>query len=77
MVNLFNQKPIVLLSLTCSICYDFKLSLLQLVTVEQLVHKKWELTDEGKIVAENGSHEAVVYNAVPPHGILQSDLIVR
>ncbi|KDR07776.1 hypothetical protein L798_02560, partial [Zootermopsis nevadensis] len=45
-----------------------------LVTVEQEVHKKWELTDEGTKVAENGSHEAVVYNAVPPNGILQSDL---
>jgi phenylalanyl-tRNA synthetase alpha chain len=44
--------------------------------VEQLVHKKWELTDEGRMVAENGSHEAVVYNAVPPQGILHSDLTV-
>jgi phenylalanyl-tRNA synthetase alpha chain len=50
--------------------------LLQLVNVEQLVHKNWELTDEGRAVAENGSHEAVVYNAVPPQGILQSDLTV-
>jgi phenylalanyl-tRNA synthetase alpha chain len=48
--------------------------LLQLVNVEQLEHKKWELTDEGRVVAEKGSHEAVVYNAVPPQGILQSHL---
>jgi len=50
--------------------------LLQLVNVEQLEQKKWELTDEGKAVSENGSHEAVMYNAVPPQGILQSHLTV-
>jgi phenylalanyl-tRNA synthetase alpha chain len=57
-------------------CFDTKEFLLQLLSVEQLVHKEWKLTDEGKKVAENGSHEAVVYNAVPSEGILQSDLIV-
>lgn len=53
-----------------------KLFSLQLVNVEPLIHKKWELTDEGRAVAENGSHEAVVYNAVPSQGILQSELTV-
>jgi phenylalanyl-tRNA synthetase alpha chain len=43
--------------------------------VEQLVHKEWKLTDEGRKVAENGSHEAVVYNAVLSEGILQSALV--
>jgi phenylalanyl-tRNA synthetase alpha chain len=57
-------------------CFDTKAFLLQLLSVEQLVHKEWKLTDEGRKVAENGSHEAVVYNAVPSEGILQSDLIV-
>jgi hypothetical protein len=28
-------------------------------------------------VAENGSHEALVFNAVPPDGILQAELMVR
>ena len=46
------------------------------MNVEQLEQKKWELTDEGRTVAESGSHEAVVYNAVPPQGILQSHLTV-
>jgi phenylalanyl-tRNA synthetase alpha chain len=43
-----------------------------LITVEQRVHKKWELTDEGKTVVEKGSHEAHVYYAVPVEGISQS-----
>jgi hypothetical protein len=57
-------------------CYDTELFSLQLINVEQLVHKEWKLTDEGRKVAEYGSHEAVVYNAVPLQGILQSDLTV-
>lgn len=57
-------------------CYDTELFLLQLVSVEQLVHKEWKLTDEGRKVAEYGSHEAIVYNAVPLQGILLSDLTV-
>jgi len=42
------------------------------ITVEQQVHKKWELTEEGMSVVDKGSHEAVVYNAVPAEGIAQS-----
>jgi len=35
------------------------------------------LTDEGKMVAEGGSHEALVYNAVPQvGGIPQADIMV-
>jgi len=43
-----------------------------LISVEQQVHKKWELTEEGMSVVDKGSHEAVVYNAVPAEGIAQS-----
>jgi phenylalanyl-tRNA synthetase alpha chain len=43
-----------------------------LVTVEQQVRKSWELTDEGKAVVDKGSHEAIVYNAIPAEGISQS-----
>ena len=47
-----------------------------MIQTEQKVSKKWELTEEGKQVAERGSHEALVYNAVPSEGIAQSKLMV-
>jgi phenylalanyl-tRNA synthetase alpha chain len=46
-----------------------------LVDSEQTSTKTWELTDEGKFVAENGSHEASVYKAVPEMGIPQAELM--
>lgn len=37
---------------------------------------QWTLTDEGKTVASNGSHEAQVFNAVPSTGsILHSEIM--
>lgn len=46
-----------------------------LITVEQQVNKKWELTDEGKTVLEKGSHEVLVFNAIPSEGIAQSVIL--
>ncbi|XP_013410856.1 phenylalanine--tRNA ligase alpha subunit [Lingula anatina] len=46
-----------------------------IINCEQCTSKKWELTEEGKAVVENGSHEALVFNAVPVEGIAQSDLM--
>lgn len=46
-----------------------------LITVETLTHKKWELTDEGLEVSKNGSYEVLIYNAVPPDGAAQSELM--
>jgi len=37
--------------------------------------KRWQLTKEGEVVAEKGSHEAVVFNLVPPQGVVQADLM--
>lgn len=37
--------------------------------------KTWELTEEGKSISEHGSHEFLVYKAVPEMGIIQSELI--
>ena len=52
--------------------------ILQLIRSDQTSSKRLELTEEGRQVAENGSHEAVVYSAVPPDGgILQAQLMVR
>lgn len=39
--------------------------------------KLWEVTDEGKTVIQNGSHEAVIFNAVPPEGISHSELMSK
>lgn len=46
-----------------------------LITVEQQVSKRWELTDEGKTVLYKGSHEFLVYNAIPAEGIAQSAIM--
>jgi len=42
--------------------------------VETLV---WALTEEGKSIAKDGSHEAKVFHAVPKDGINQSELHVN
>lgn len=42
---------------------------------EPASRKSWELTDEGKLVAQNGSHEAAVFKAIPADGIAQADLM--
>lgn len=46
-----------------------------LITVEQQISKRWELTDEGRTVFEKGSHEVLVYNAIPAEGIAQSAIM--
>lgn len=46
-----------------------------LLTVTPISSKSWELTSEGKHVADNGSHEAAVFNAIPADGIAQADLM--
>lgn len=46
-----------------------------LITVKPISKKKWELTAEGQHITEHGSHEAVVYNAVPNNGIPQAELM--
>lgn len=46
-----------------------------LVISEQTSRKSWALTDEGRFVLDNGSHEAAVYQAVPIAGISQTDLM--
>lgn len=46
-----------------------------LVHSEPASRKAWELTDEGKEVCATGSHEAVVFYAIPDDGIAQTDLM--
>lgn len=48
-----------------------------MITCEQRSFNAWSLTDEGEQVLQQGSHEAVVYNAVDPTvGTLQVDVMV-
>ncbi|KAH8245615.1 hypothetical protein KR032_012502 [Drosophila birchii] len=46
-----------------------------LVTATVATHKSVGLTDEGRAVVEHGSHEALVYAAIPPEGIAQAALM--
>ncbi|XP_030378371.1 phenylalanine--tRNA ligase alpha subunit [Scaptodrosophila lebanonensis] len=47
----------------------------ELVKAEAATHKTLGLTDEGQAVIEHGSHEALVYAAVPAEGIAQAALM--
>jgi len=47
----------------------------ELVLAEPITQKNIELTEEGKLVAKQGSHEANLFNAVPDEGIGQSELM--
>ncbi|KAL3868753.1 hypothetical protein ACJMK2_041519 [Sinanodonta woodiana] len=48
---------------------------LLVINAEQRVTKRLELTDEGKDILTNGSHEAQIFNAVPKNGIPQDQLM--
>ncbi|XP_077590023.1 phenylalanine--tRNA ligase alpha subunit [Stigmatopora nigra] len=50
-------------------------SLGDMISAELRSSKHWELTDEGKEIADQGSQEARVFNAVPQDGLSQSDLM--
>lgn len=46
------------------------------IELETIQRKEWKLTHEGAEVAANGSHEAVLYRAIPSGGISQEELMV-
>ena len=48
----------------------------QVIAYEQRNSKHWELTDEGHLVAEKGSHEAHIFNYLSPKGTKQAELMV-
>lgn len=50
---------------------------LQVINAEQRSSKHWELTGEGCEIAQQGSHEARVFHAIPDEGMPQSQLMVR
>ncbi|KAM3959937.1 phenylalanine--tRNA ligase alpha subunit [Aphomia sociella] len=51
------------------------LEALEMVTSEAVKSTKWELTEEGLLVADKGSHEAVLFNSIPNTGITQAELM--
>ncbi len=48
----------------------------KLINVEQYSKKGFQLNSEAEQIVENGSHEALIYNAVPAEGISQNELMV-
>ncbi|XP_030031295.2 phenylalanine--tRNA ligase alpha subunit [Manduca sexta] len=51
------------------------LETLEMVTAIKVQHLKWELTEEGLHVADNGSHEAVIYSSIPDGGMAQAEIM--
>ncbi|KRZ52805.1 Phenylalanine--tRNA ligase alpha subunit B, partial [Trichinella nativa] len=45
------------------------------IKTEQHSRKQWELTEEGKEIIKNGSHEAILWQHVPNDGIIMDDLM--
>lgn len=51
---------------------------LQIIKADLNTTEKWILSKEGKLMAENGSHEANVFNSIPAEvGLPQSELQVN
>lgn len=48
----------------------------QVISAELRSSKRWELTEEGTEIAEQGSHEARVFTSIPLEGLAQSELMV-
>uniref|UniRef100_A0A8C1Z5A1 phenylalanine--tRNA ligase n=1 Tax=Cyprinus carpio TaxID=7962 RepID=A0A8C1Z5A1_CYPCA len=47
----------------------------EVISAEQKSSRHWELTGEGREIAEQGSHEARVFNAIPDEGLPQNQLM--
>ncbi|XP_041091659.1 phenylalanine--tRNA ligase alpha subunit isoform X2 [Polyodon spathula] len=47
----------------------------EVICAELRSSKHWEVTEEGKEIAEQGSHEARVFNCIPAEGMAQSQLM--
>lgn len=56
--------------------YLFFVSSKKVITANLKQSEKWELSKEGLLMAEQGSHEANVFNSIPEEGLLQSELLV-
>lgn len=49
----------------------------KVINVEQRQTEGWVLTEEGSEIVEQGSHEFLVFKAVPAEGLLQSEIKVH
>ena len=49
----------------------------KVINVEQCQAEGWVLTEEGCEVVENGSHEFLVFQAVPTEGLPQAEIKVK
>ncbi|XP_065576867.1 phenylalanine--tRNA ligase alpha subunit-like isoform X2 [Artemia franciscana] len=47
----------------------------EVIKAEQKSDKNWELTSEGLEVASQGSHEGLVFRAIPPEGVTKDELL--
>ncbi|CAN9505961.1 unnamed protein product [Ophioblennius macclurei] len=47
----------------------------EIISAELRSSKRWELTEEGVEIAQQGSHEARVFGCVPPEGLTQLELM--
>ncbi|MEQ2187990.1 hypothetical protein GOODEAATRI_010396 [Goodea atripinnis] len=56
---------------------SFLFSAVQVISAELRSSKHWELTEEGTEIAEQGSHEARVFNSILLEGLPQAELMVR
>lgn len=52
-------------------------SLGDVIHVDQVTKKEWVLTEEGQIVSDRGSHEALVFYAIPSGGSLPQGQIMK
>lgn len=51
------------------------LEALEMVVSEAAKSTRWELTEEGRLVADKGSHEAILYWNIPDAGIPQAEVM--
>ena len=49
----------------------------KVINVEQRQAEGWMITEEGSEVVEKGSHEFLVFQAVPPEGLPQAEIKVK
>ena len=49
----------------------------KVINVEQCQAEGWVLTEEGSEVVEKGSHEFLVFQAVPAEGLPQAEIKVQ
>ena len=83
-IQLTIPNPQILSSLLCGFiilqknnCFSFYERLPKVINVEQRQAEGWMVTEEGSEVVEKGSHEFLVFQAVPPEGLPQEEVKVK